>query len=342
MKKGFLFLLSSVLLLSLLTGCGAAGSSSANTTTSAGSAKAALNFQNVSLNQLCATTALSSLRPMAASPDGAVIYGGYIKSAVPEDRGVSAMSAADGTQKWIYNPGYDSYTKGIAVDDRGTIYVGIAHAPSENTVSIDVVSSDGQKISTFDINEAGEFGVNGLTVCQSGDRYVLYIVTNYGPNRIYAYDVTDPQKPAVYTGFGTNGVVNLKTLTGNDACEGSYIKANADGDLYLTANLGNGNKGDCVLKITADGTKAEKVLECAEAYGIDVAAGYIFLSTYEGASSHVYAYRESDYSQVMKLDALPDSENYAGIVYTGGKLYVSDQGYQGGARVLVTSSLTSH
>jgi len=280
-------------------------------------------------------------RPLAASADGSTIYGGYIKSSVPADRGIAAIDAQTGTQKWIYNPGYESYTKGVAADDRGNVYVGIAHAPSEDVVSIDIVSAEGKKISTFDIKEAGEFGVNGLAIYRNGESYILYIVTNYGPNRIYAYDVTDAAKPVADTSFGNNGVVNLKMLTGNDACEGTYLVADSNGDLYMTANLGNGNKGDCVLKISANGTKAEKAFECTEAYGIDMANGYIFVSTYEGAQSHVYAYQQSDYHQVMKVDAIADSTNYAGVVYVDGKLYVSDQSYNSGARILVTPSLIS-
>jgi hypothetical protein len=327
MKKKLLCTLA----LAALVGIAAAG---------CGSSVQNLNFSDVKLETFYETMELTSLRPLTAAPDGSALYGGYIKSDSPEKRGIAAYSTSDGKQKWIYYPGYNSYTKGVAADDRGNVYVGIAHAPSENTVSIDIVSSDGKKISSFDINESGEFGVNGLAVYKNGKDYTLYIVTNYGPNRIYAYNVTDTSKAVADTSFGINGVVNLKSLTGNEKCEGNYIKADTNGDLYLTANLGNGNKGDCVLKITSNGTKVEKAFECSEAYGIDMANGYIFVSTYEGAQSHVYAFKQSDYSQAMKLDALADSENYAGVAYAGGKLYISDQGYKGGARILMTTSLT--
>ncbi len=333
-KKSFLLLTFGILTL-LVSGC----KTSTEKSKLADSADT-LNFTDVTLTTLSENSKLSSMRPVTASADGTVIYVGYIKSGHMEDRGVAAVDPKDGTQKWIYNPGYESYTKGIATDDRGNVYVGIAHAPSENTVSVDIVNSEGKKISTFDITETGEFGVNGLSVYKNGEQYILYIVTNYGPNRIYAFNVTNVDNPVAETSFGTNGMVNLKTLTGNDACEGNYLKADSNGDIYLTANLGNGNKGDCILKIYSNGTKVQKVIDCTEAYGIDVGAGYIFVSTYEGATSHVCAFRQSDYSQVMSLNALPDSDNYAGIAFANGKLYVSDQGYKGGSRLLVSSSLT--
>ena len=133
--------------------------------------------------------------------------------------------------------------------------------------------------------------------------------------------------------------MNLKELTGNEACEGNYIAADDAGNLYLTANLGNGNKGDCVLKISENGKKADLAFECAESYGISIAQGYIFVSTYEADASHVYAYEQNGYKQVLSLNALPQSDNYAGIVYLNGCLYVTDQGYNGGARLLRTSAL---
>ena len=115
----------------------------------------------------------------------------------------------------------DSNIKGVATDDRGNVFVGIAHAPSESIVTIAVVSAEGKRQSSANINEDGEFGVNGVVVYKKGNSYLLYVVTNYGPNRIYAYDVTAAANPTFDKSFGVDGVVNLKTLTGNDSCEGN-------------------------------------------------------------------------------------------------------------------------
>jgi hypothetical protein len=307
---------------------------------SCGGGKATLHFENATLESFYVSTSLSSMRPCAASSDGKTVYVGFIKSGDPLARGIGAISVDDGSKtEWIYNPGYTSYTKGVAADDRGYVYVGIAQNPSENYVIIDILSKDGKKAGSLQIDEAGEFGVNGLTVEKIGNAYTLYIITNYGPNRVYSYDVTDVTSPKLNTGFSTNGYAPLKALSNNTACEANYLKADGNGNLYITANLGGGSKGDSILKLSSNGTKLEKLFEVKEAYGIDLAEGYFFVSTYQGASSHVYVYNQTDYTLVKDFTALDGSNNYAGVVYASGRLYVTDQTYGTGSRLLRTSSL---
>lgn len=325
MKKHFSVVVA-LSLTALLSGCG--------------SNKTSLHFDNATLESFYVSTSLSSMRPCAASADGKTIYVGFIKSGDPLARGIGAISVDDGSRaQWIYNPGYTSYTKGVATDDRGYVYVGIAQDPTENHIVIDIVSKEGKKVGSFQIDETGEFGVNGLSVEKSGSTYTLYIVTNYGPNRVYSYDVTDIAAPKLNTGFSTNGYAPLKALSGNTACEANYLKADGNGSLYITANLGGGSKGDSVLKLSENGTKLEKLFEVKEAYGIDMAEGYLFVSTYQGASSHVYVYKQSDYSLVKDITALEGSNTYAGVAYANQRLYVTDQTYGTGSRLLRTSSL---
>lgn len=113
---------------------------------------------------------------------------------------------------------------------------------------------------------------------------------------------------------------------------GGYIKSSAPGDRGVSAmNPADGTqelhmhlpRTRCLLTSSAPKKKRFPDLisakpENAEAYGIDMAEGYIFISASEGAASHVYAFSKSDGSQVMKQDSLEGSDNYAGIVYAGG------------------------
>jgi hypothetical protein len=73
-----------------------------------------------------------------------------------------------------------------------------------------------------------------------------------------------------------------------------------------------------------------------------MAEGYFFISTYQGASSHVYVYNQSNYALVKDIGALEGSNNYAGVAYASGRLYVTDQTYGAGgtgSRLLRSSSL---
>lgn len=276
------------------------------------------------------------MRGFTASPDGEYLYGGILQN----DRGVFRFNATDGSSAGTYRDAEPGFSKGLAADDRGNLYVGISNAANDGAVKFACVDKDLKELSLTTIEIAGKVGVNGATVVKNGDKYLLYFVVNYGPNTIRCYDVTNPAAPVVYKSFGTDGVADIKALCGNDIAEGSYIAVDEAGIVYLTANAdGAGSKGDCVLKIAADGKSIISRTAIPEAYGTYYFNGYLLVSTYAGASSAVYVLNASDLSQVATIGGMADASNYSGVALVNKRIYISDQGFGGGDRILVSGEL---
>lgn len=282
----------------------------------------------------------TSLRSLTASPDGKYLYGGYIKGA---PRGVYKIDAGTGEDIWYYqDQGYSKpgFCKGVTVDDRGYVYVGVTVWEQTDIVQVAVLDDGtGEELSLFEIEASGKIGTNGLALRKDGERYLLYLLTNYDVNRIYCYDVTEPQAPALNQDFGTGGFVELEALTKAETAEGTSMVFEEDGSFYLTANLGEGNKGDSVLHISADGKKVLGQIALHEAYGIDSSGRYLFVSTYLDSTSSVHVLEKNKMKQVAEIGNLPDCSQYSGVVFSGGRLYIADQTYQEGSRILVSGML---
>lgn len=280
---------------------------------------------------------MTSLRALTSSADGAYLYAGYIKDS---PKGVYKIDAATGEKVWHFQEEDFGYDKGVAVDSRGYVYVGSTINAQENAVRAYILNdADGTLVTTIEEPIIGKVGVNGVDVLEKDGKTLLYLVTNYGPNRVYCYDVTDVQSPVLSDSFGIDGYVDLKAATGNDATEGSYLDVTDDGTVYLTALTGAGAKGDAVLKLSADGKTVEKVADVPEAYGICLVDGYMLVSTYLDASSTVEVLKLSDFSTVASIGNVGDNTFYSAVTVAGGKIFIADQGYKEGARILVSSEL---
>lgn len=296
---------------------------------------------------------MKSLRGMAASEDGAFLYTGHIQLGTT---GVRKIDVKTGDIVWAYHDAtlaseeapYREYPKGIATDNRGYVYAMISgNGLTGSTLAI-IDDTDGTAVSeTFVDFGVVDAGANGIAVQQREDRYYAYFISNYGPNRIYCYDVTDVAAPVLHTDFGTDGIVSLARKTEVETADANYLALADNGDIYVTIKLADGEKADAVGKFSADGKTFEKVIDCQEAYGIDIAEGYIFVSTYHGEASVVNAYKMSDYSLAATLAGeVENHSHYSQIVICGNRMYIADQSYQTGdssddlgSRILVSSEL---
>lgn len=296
---------------------------------------------------------MKSLRGMAASPSGDYLYTGHIQLGTT---GIRKIDIATGEILWAYHDAtlapeltlYKEYPKGVAADNRGYVYAMISGNGLTGATLAILNDADGTAVSeTFVDFGVVDAGANGIAVRQDGDRYLAYFISNYGPNRIYCYDVTDPAAPTPYAGFGVDGIVSLARRTGVEAADAQYLALADNGDLYVTIKLADGAKGDAVGRFSSDGKTFEKVIDCAEAYGIAIADGYLFVSTYHGEASAVYVYSLSDYSLAATLaDDVAGHSHYSQVVACGNRIYIADQAYQTGAssdelgsRILVSGPL---
>lgn len=313
----------------VLAGCAAGSSGKAER----------LDFSGVEVEALQTYKApRTSLRGFTASADGSYLYGGFIKGG---PRGVYKIDAQTGEDVWYYQDrGYSQpgFCKGVAVDDRGYVYVGITIWEQEGEVQIAVLDDDnGQELSLTPISTIGKVGINGVTVRKDGDKYLLYLITNYQTNAVYCYDITDVNAPIPYTDFGVNGVMDIPALVKSDFAEGTALAFAKDGSFYMTANLGSGNKGDSVLYISKDGKKILKQTVLNEAYGLDLYDSYLFVSTYLEGISSVHVLGAADLKEEAEVGNLPDCTQYTGVAFRNGKLYIADQSFEEGSRILVSA-----
>lgn len=313
-----------------------------------------LNFSDLTFsNYKIFDSPMKSLRAMAASPDGVFLYTGHIQLGTT---GIRKIDVETGDILWDYHnaalspdqPLYREYPKGVAVDDRGYVYAMISDNGLTGATLAIINDTDGTEVSeTFVDFGVMDAGANGIAVKQDGERFYAYFISNYGPNRIYCYDVTDPTAPVPDTGFGVDGVVSLARKTGVEDADANYLAIADNGDIYVTIKLANGAKADAVGKFSSDGKTFEKVIDCEEAYGITIADGYLFVSTYHGEASAVKVYKLSDYSLAATLaDEVEGHSHYSQVVVCANRIYIADQSYQTGessddlgSRILVSGEL---
>ena len=276
------------------------------------------------------------MRGFAASPDGKYLYAGCLQG----DKRVLKIDAASGAVVGEYSDSEPGYPKGLFVDDRGYLYVGIAVQSNDGSVKYAIVNADTmQEEYAEEIAIEGRVGINGATAKKIGDKYYLYFVTNYGPNYIYCYDVTDVKNPVLNQNVGEGGIVDLAAMLGGT--EGSYIAVDSSGYIYLSYNNGGGSKGDTLYKLSPDGKSVVTQTAITEAYGVHLINDeYVLVSTYDKENSAVYVLNAGDLSQVAKIGSMDGSNYYSMAALGGDKIYVSDQGYSGnGDRILVSSVL---
>lgn len=277
------------------------------------------------------------MRGFCSSADGKYLFGGLLQ----DIRRVIKIDAATGEPVGEYIDDEPGYPKGLCTDDRGYLYVGLANAPNNGSVGFSIVEVSSMNEVKFVSTEIdGKVGVNGVAVAKLGDKYYLYVITNYDTDRLYRFDVTTPSNPVLDKSFGkSSGYTDLQELTGSAACDANYLAVDSDGIIYMTAKVDNGSKGDTVLKISADGKSIITKTALTEPYGVYLRDGYLLVSTYNGADSIVYVINTSDLSAACEIGAMDDAARYSGVTIAGDRIYISDQGYGLGDRILVSSKL---
>lgn len=282
------------------------------------------------------------MRGFAVSSDGKYIYGGFLQNY----RHVSKYDAATGEHIGEYAPeiendDYDgvvasnNYPKGLAVDCRGYLFVGITHdVPNTSYISIacvdTTVDSEGymKEVSyiTEDMNTT-RVGINGIAAQKIGDKILLYVVTCYNKDTLRCYDVTDVANIQLYSGFGNNGVVDYNELTGSQSDPG-YITVDVDGYIYMCYKQDSSafSKGSHVMKIDTDGKSVVNQVAVREAYGICTAGDYLFVSTYDGPKSKIVVLNKSDLSSVAELAYEDQFCDLSGCGYGGDRLFIGDHG----------------
>jgi hypothetical protein len=277
------------------------------------------------------------MRGFCSSADGKYLFGGLLQ----DIRRVIKIDAATGEPVGEYSDDEPGYPKGLCTDDRGYLYVGLANAANDGAVNFAIVEVSTMNEVKFVSTEIdGKVGVNGVYAVRLGEKYYLYLITNYDTDRLYRFDVTNPSNPVVDSSFGKNsGYTDLQELFGNAGCDANYLAVDGDGIIYMTAKVENGSKGDTVLKISADGKSIISKTALTEPYGIYLRDGYLLVSTYNGTDSIIYVINTSDLSVVCEIGNMDDSARYSGVTIAGDKIYISDQGYGLGDRILVSNKL---
>jgi len=278
------------------------------------------------------------MRGFCASSDGKYLFGGLLQS----ERRVLKIDAANGEILGEYADAEPGYPKGLATDDRGYLYVGIANAPNDGAIGFSIVEiSTMNEVKFVSTEIAGKVGVNGVAVAKLGDKYYLYVIANYDTDRLYRWDVTNPSNPVLDSGFGkSSGYTDLQELTGSPDCDANYLAVGSDGIIYMTAKVAGGSKGDTILKISADGKSIASKASLVEPYGIYLHDDtYVLVSTYNSFDSMVYVLNASDLSTVAEIAKVGDASAFSGVAIAGNKIYVADQGYGLGDRILVSNVL---
>ncbi|MBO4326729.1 MAG: hypothetical protein J5950_05625 [Clostridia bacterium] len=290
------------------------------------------------------------LRGFTVSPDGERLFLGYLHGPYGDASHVSLYDARTLRKTGEYIPVvdenipvdmYNYYPKGLAVDNRGFLFVGVTHAETPYC-SIYCVDNYLREIGHI-VEDLGETtGINGIATQKMGDRILLYVLTCYNADTIRCYDVTDPTDMKLYEAFGDGGVVDYNELTGSERDPG-YIAVDIDGNVYITCMLkSSGSKGSHVLKLSPDGKEIVARVAISEAYGICTAGDYLFVSTYDYDRSKIYALNRSDLSEVAVYSEENQSEPLTSISYGGQFLYIADQGEENptdAGRVLRTKNM---
>ena len=287
------------------------------------------------------------MRGFTVSPDGKYAYCGFLQGY----RHVTKVDTATGEHVGEYAPEieydeYDgvvadnNYPKGLAVDCRGYLFVGITHdVPNTSYISIacvdPTVDSEGmmKEISTITENmNTDRVGINGIAAQKIGDKILLYVLTCYNKDTLRCYDVTDVTDIKLYKDFGVDGVIDYNELTGSQADPG-YLTVDVDGYIYLCylqdSFKGKYDKGSHVMKIEKNGKDIVNQVEVREAYGICNAGDYLFVSTHDGPQSKVVVLNKSDLSSVGELVYEDQFCPLSGCGYGGDYLYVGDHGDNG-------------
>ncbi len=232
------------------------------------------------------------MRGMAISQDGKYMFGGFLNpngSSAIEMFETATGKIVSGIQYIQSENNKSSYPKGLATDDRGYLYAGLAYNPNNTQADIAIYSyADGLKlVSHTTIKTTSpdiKTGVNGITVEKVNGTYYAYVVVNYDVDYLIRVNVNDPANPVLDTAFGEGGVIDLQKEP-YSLKEANYLDIDTDGTIYL----GCQTKSDKVLMVlSADGNMILNQIPHPTAYGVALWGDYVFVSTQKTGTVGVY------------------------------------------------------
>ena len=300
------------------------------------------------------------MRGFAVAPDGSYVFGGYLNpgntSAVEMFDGKTGKLA--GTYVHTEADGSSiSYPKGLACDDRGYLYVGLASRSNKAFASLDVVKydekgSDGwlkcvssQIFITTDENT--KTGINGVAVREIAGKYYLYVIVNYDVDFLYRFDVTDPTAPVIDTTFADNGRIDLQKAPFN-LKEGNYLDVDEDGTIYM----GYTGSDAGFMVISEDGKRVINTVKQNKGYAVKLWDNYILVSSqsgptclciYDKATLSLIAtinFDANNVSETCDAFAFSGMNSIVGMYVANDVLYVCDQGANGGVDQVLMAALT--
>ncbi len=296
------------------------------------------------------------MRGMAVSQDGKYLFGGFLN---PNGKGSIEMFDAytgkviSGIQFIQPENTKSSYPKGLATDDRGYVYAGLAYNPNNTRADLGIYEystgalklvSHTQVLAT---DADTKTGVNGVTVEKVNGTYYAYMVINYKVDYLIRVNVTDPANPVLDTSFGKDGMINLLDSiygSGNkddfDAC---YLDVDTDGTIYLAlGDKESGSKVKKVIAISSDGSLILRTLDCGSdvAYGIAIWNEYLIvcmqntgkLAIYEKSTFLPIASTEVGESNIVlpfdRDDQLLNAgvSSFCNVTVVNDVLFIGDQG----------------
>ncbi|MCQ2428849.1 MAG: hypothetical protein MJ192_00820 [Clostridia bacterium] len=215
-----------------------------------------IDWNNVKLQETLAINAdqlgvAGFTRGAAFSPDGKYFFAGVLNA---NPNNVSMIDVATGERVAYLTFEANAFAKGLAVDDRGYLYVGLANYDSQNDVYLEVYKIDYDAKTLTQVSrlcvcaeDGKSMRVNGLGVANVGGEYIAYLFSDK-QNVMFKLNVTDAANPAV---------VDSKAMA-----ESFYLDVDTAGACYAATTGGK------LSVLASDGSIAEYDVPNAYAVGM--------------------------------------------------------------------------
>ncbi len=178
-------------------------------------------------------TKTNQMRTVAVAEeiDNNAVYIGYIQTHTPPSRDVHRYDLEYPYDLLSVRGKSAAQPKGLAVDDRGYVYVANREGGGSYASEISVYNSDfSELVATLG---GGNDNFGGIAIYCDGENYYMYIARE-GYGHVHRYDITDLESVSLDNTFGTNG---LFTVAGGGKLRG--ITVDLDGTIFV-ADRDNG------------------------------------------------------------------------------------------------------
>ncbi|HEX7706422.1 MAG TPA: IPT/TIG domain-containing protein, partial [Thermoanaerobaculia bacterium] len=283
------------------------------------------------------TSETRSLRAIAVTPDGTLVYASYIQGTNSSE--VIEYDSTTGTELRSFRVSTAEPAVSIAVDDRGIIYAGRAVSNSASAPPVRIFSSNPTFVLLSEIfmatNAADAFGHDkrprGIKAVKLGIDYYLYTAgASSTSGYINRFNVNDPSNPVADNTFSGDGLVDLVPLDAT-AVNLRGLDVAADGTIYVASIDGK------IFKVSPDllTITSATMPDSRPAHDVALDGALLYVSIYDGASSRVEVYNATTLAHVETIDVLTESgttrgsaEGFPGIeVGPDGRVFVADQLY---------------